>query len=152
MRHFLLLGFFLLATLLGRAQAPAPATPLPLVGSESAAPDTVAALHNFYKHKRRALPRMLLATGGLFAVTLFAHEVFSSTPTYGQTQKLGDTLAPLVTGALGVTVLGAEALYYTRYSKRQERHAIEDFQAHQLRRSVREQLKPKYFQPVPLAR
>jgi hypothetical protein len=54
-RHFLLLGFFLLAILLSKAQAPA--IPIPLAGSEvAAALDTVAALYDFYKHKRQALP------------------------------------------------------------------------------------------------
>jgi hypothetical protein len=150
MRHFLLLGFFLLATLLGQAQSPTPAAPLPLASSEATvAPDTVAALHNFYKHKRRALPRVLLITSGIFAFSLFAHEVFTSTPDYGQPQKLGDVLAPLYTGLLSVPVLGGEALYYSQYNKRHERRAIKEFRAHQLRPYIQEQLEPKYFQPAP---
>jgi hypothetical protein len=153
MRHFLLLVFFLLATLVGQAQSPVAATPLQLVDSEATgAPDTVAALHNFYQHKRRALPRVLLITSGIFAFSLFAHEVFTSTPTYGQTQNLGDALAPLFIKALSVPVLGGEALYYTQYNKRHERRTIKEFRAHQLRPYIKEQLEPKYFQPAPPAR
>jgi hypothetical protein len=153
MRHLLLLGFFLLAALLGQAQSPTLAAPLPLASSEATvAPDTVAALHNFYQHKRRALPRVLLVTSGIFALTLFAHDVFTPTPTYGQPQKLGDTLAPIFIGLLSVPVLGGEALYYSQYNKRHERRAINAFRAHQLRPYIQEQLKPKYFQPAPPAR
>jgi hypothetical protein len=141
---------FLLATLLGRAQSPVAATPLQLGGSEATgAPDTVAALHNFYQHKRRALPRVLLITSGIFAFSLFAHEVFTSTSTYGQTQNLGDALAPFLIGVLSVPVLGGEALYYTQYNKRHERRAIKEFRAHQLQPYIQEQLEPKYFQPAP---
>jgi len=147
MRHFLLIGFFLLAALLGRAQSPAPAAPLPLAASEATvAPDTVAALHNFYQHKRRALPRVLLMTGGAFALTIFIQNMFANEP-----QNLSDAVVPVFIGALSIPVLGAEALYYRQYNKRHERRTIEEFQAHQLRQNVREQLLPKYFQPMPPA-
>jgi len=145
MRHFLLLGFFLLATLLGQAQTLAPAASAPLVGREAAAiPDTMAALHNFYQHKRRALPRVLLITGGLFALTFFVHDTFS-TPS----NNLSDYVFPVYTGALSFAVFSGELLYYRQYNKRHERRAIEEFRAHQLRSSTREQLRPKYFEPEP---
>ena len=99
MRHLLLVGFFLLTTLLGRAQSPAPATP-PLAASKAAvALDTVAALHNFYQHKRRALPRVLLMTGGAFALTILIHNMFADEP-----RNLSSALLPFSLGALSVPV------------------------------------------------
>ena len=147
----------MLVTLLGKAQVPVPVptTAAPVPPSSSAytlEADTVAALHNFYKHKRRALPRVLIMTVGAFAITLFAREVFTPTRTYGQYTTLGEALVPVYLGALSVPVLGGELLYYRQYNKRHEQRAIEEFRAHQLRRSTQEQLKPKYFQPVPPAR
>ncbi|TVT39419.1 hypothetical protein FNT36_17360 [Hymenobacter setariae] len=116
---------------------------MPLVANEAAvAPDTVAALHNFYQQKRRALPRVLLMTGGLFALTIFIQNTFADEP-----QNLSGSLVPFYIGVLGVSALGTEALYYRQYSKRSERWAIEEFRAHQLRSSTREQLKPEYFKP-----
>ena len=145
MRHFILLGFFLLATLLGKAQVPAPAVPMqPSTSVLAPETDTLAALHNFYQHKRRALPRVLLITGGLFALTFFVHDTFSE-----PSHNLSDYVFPLYTGALGISVFSGELLYYRQYNKRHERRAIEEFKAHQLRRSTQEQLKPKYFQPTP---
>jgi hypothetical protein len=153
MRHFVLLGFFLLATLLGKAQVPVAVAPeLPLVSASALEGDTVAALHNFYQHKRRALPRVLGITGGVVAITFFAREVFTPTRTYGETQTLSEFLVPYFMGALFVPVVGGELLYYRQYNKRHERRTIEAFKVHQLRPSIREQLKPKYFEPAPPVR
>lgn len=145
MRHFILLGFFLLATLLGKAQVPAPVVAgLPLASAPAPENDTITALHNFYQHKRRALPQVLLITGGLFALTFFIHDTFSE-----PSHNLSDYVFPLYTGALGVSVFSGELLYYRQYNKRHERRAIEEFKAHQLRPSTQVQLKPKYFQTKP---
>ena len=150
MRHFILLGFFLLAALLGKAQVPAPVVAgLPLASAPAPETDTLAALHNFYQHKRRALPLVLGITGGIVAITFFAREVFKPTRTSGQYTSLSEALVPYYMGALVVPVVGGELLYYRQYNKRHERRAIEEFKAHHLRRSTQEQLKPKYFQPTP---
>jgi hypothetical protein len=145
MRYFILLGFFLLATLLGKAQTPATTAPVPLASSAPAPEtDTLAALHNFYQHKRRALPRVLLITGGLVALTFFVHDTFSE-----PSHNLSDYVFPVYTGALSFAVFSGELLYYRQYNKRHERRTIEEFKAHQLRPSTREQLKPTYFQQTP---
>jgi hypothetical protein len=145
MRHFILLGLFLLATLLGKAQTPATAAPMPpAISAPALETDTLAALHNFYQHKRRALPRVLLITGGLFALTFFVHDVFSE-----PAHNLSDYVFPLYGGALGITVLSGELLYYRQYNKRHERLTIEEFKAHQLRPYIQKQLESKYFQPTP---
>lgn len=150
MHRFILLGFFLLTTLLGKAQAPAPAVlGLPLASASAPETDTLTALHNFYQHKRRALPLVLGITGGIVAITFFAREVFKPTRTSGQYTSLGEALVPICMGALVVPVVGGELLYYRQYNKRHERRAIEEFKAHHLRRSTQEQLTPKYFQPTP---
>jgi hypothetical protein len=86
-------------------------------------------------------------TGGAFALTILIHNMFADEP-----RNLSSALVPFSLGALSVPVLGGEALYYRQYNKRHERRTIEEFQAHQLRQELREQLLPKYFQPVPLAR
>jgi Na+/glutamate symporter len=148
MRHFLLLVFFSLATLLSKAQAPVTPAPLGLASSEvTLNTDTVAALHNFYKHKRHALPRVLLITSGLFALTLFINDIFSE-----PAQNLSGIVVPLYVGALSIPVLGGEVLYYSQYNKRHERRSIKEFRAHQLRPYIQEQLEPKYFQPAPPAK
>jgi hypothetical protein len=150
MRHFILLGFFLFATLLGNAQVPpAVVSAPPLVGAPVPAADTVVALHNFYQHKRRALPRVLLITGGVFALTFFVREVLRPTRTYGQYTTLGEALVPYYIGALSIPIVGGELLYYRQYNKRHERRTIEAFRAHQLRPYIQKQLEPKYFQPTP---
>jgi hypothetical protein len=40
-------------------------------------------------------------------------------------------------------------LYYRQYNKRHERRTIGEFQLHQLRPYIQEQLEPKYFQSAP---
>ena len=105
------------------------------------ATDTVAALHNFFKDKRRLRSRVVLGTlavaaagFGLVSATAEGRNGFA---------VLGDLAAFTLIGVPGV---GIELLYYGQYSRRNERLAIEDFNAHKLPRRVQQRLEPEYFQ------
>jgi hypothetical protein len=109
--------------------------------------DTAAAIHRFYVAKRHARTRVMLVTGGLFVAyvalgNIFGRENYGS---YG-----GDEIRIFNATALAIPVFSGELLFYGMYSRRHERISTEDFKAHQLRSRLREQLKPKYFQPAPL--
>jgi hypothetical protein len=71
------------------------------------------------------------------------------TRTYGHYTTLWEAIVSFYIGALSIPVLGGELLYCRQYNKRHERRTIGEFQLHQLRPYIQEQLEPKYFQSAP---
>lgn len=134
----------LMGSVAARAQALPPVQPQDSLALAPVQPDTVAAIHRFYVAKRHARTRVLLVTGGFFLAYAALGNIFGS-ENYGSYG--GDEVRIFNATLLLIPVLSGELLFYGLYSRRHERVSIEDFKAHELRRSLREQLKPKYFQP-----
>jgi len=144
MRLLLLLTLCWLNVVGALAQVAVPvAAPVPEVTTLQAplATDTVAALHNLFKDKRRLRSRVVLGT---LAVAVAGFGLVSATAGGRNGFVVLGDLAALT--LLGVPGVGIELLYYGQYSRRNERFAIEDFQAHKLPRRVRQRLEPEYFQ------
>lgn len=143
MRPYLLAVLLLLASPFARAQdtlatRPAVADTARL---QPAAADTAAAIHRFFVAARSlrtiTVGGTLLVSGVVIGVLLA-----NDTPATNSYNQLG-------AGALGVVtvpiVLG-ELLYFGHhYSRRHERRALADWQAHRLAPELRRQLAPTYF-------
>jgi hypothetical protein len=145
----LLLVLLLLSSVTARAQTALPVPRPDSVAQAAVQTDTIAAIHRFYTAKRHARTRVLLVTGGFFLAYVAIGNIFGA-ERYGSYG--GDEIRIFNATVLLVPVLSGELLFYGLYSRRHERASIEDFQAHELRRNLRNQLKPKYFQPAPPAK
>jgi hypothetical protein len=135
----------LLLAALGLARPPAPAQAQVLTpASENirpplgpAAPDTLAAIHRLFVHKRRLRLAVLGATIG-YGTAASLDGIHSSDPVgVGLTYIF---IVPVFAGTTLGILLGT-----TQYSHRKEARAVQAFEAHQLSRRIRERLKPKYF-------
>jgi len=119
----------------------------PVAGDTLALPpvstDTAAVIHDFYKAKRQARTRVVLGTGGGILLIGLLGNVFGQ-ERYGSYD--GNSIRVFNLSLVALPVLLGELLYYGRYSRRHERLASRDFQAHKLSASIRAELKPKYFQ------
>jgi hypothetical protein len=123
-----------------QAQQLAPATPV-----AAASPDTVAALHRLYAAKRK---KLLPIVAGTVAADVAGVVIIGSMVDSGGLID-GRVLGQAVTGILGIVAVGTEILFYTSiYSKKKEQRAVAAFEAHQLPRHLKRQLKAKYFQEV----
>lgn len=121
------------------AQQPQPAP----LASPPAAPDTVAALHRLFAAKRK---KLLPIVAGTVAADAAGVAIIGATVEGGGFID-GRIVGQVLTVGAGVAVVAAEVLFYTTvYSKRKEQRAIAAFEAHQLPRHLRRQLKAKYFQ------
>jgi hypothetical protein len=131
------------AILAAQAQQVAPAAPVAV-----AAPDTVAALHRLFAAKRKKLVPIVAGT----LVADAAGIIIIGATVDGGGLIDGRVLGQAMTGILGVIAVGTEVLFYTSiYSKKKEQRAIDAFEAHQLPRHLKRQLKAKYFQELPPA-
>ena len=147
MKPLLLLVALLLASGPAAAQALLPAAPLPAAtGPTVSAPDTVAALHRLYAAKRR---KLLPIVAGTVAADAIGIAVVGATVQNRGLLDGRDILQGLV-GALGVIAVGTEVLFYTgSYGRKKEERAVAAYQAHQLPRHLKRQLKARYFLDLP---
>ena len=148
MKHLFFLMSLLLAGRPGLAQVSPPlAQPATFAAGPSApAPDTVAALHRLYAAKRH---KLLPIVAGTIAADAAGIAIVGATV---QTGGLLDSRAiqQVLVGALGVLAVGTEVLFYTYgYGRKKEERAVAAFEAHQLPRHLRRQLKARYFQNLP---
>jgi hypothetical protein len=146
MKYVFFLAGLLLASRPGLAQpVSAVARPATLAAGPTA-PDTVAALHRLYAAKRR---KVLPIVAGTVAADALGIAVVGATVQNRGLLDGRDILQGLV-GALGVIAVGTEALFYTSsYSRKKEERAIAAYQAHQLPRHLKRQLKARYFLDLP---
>lgn len=105
--------------------------------------DTAAVIHAFYEAKRQARTRVVLGTGAGILLVGAVGNVFGQ-ERYGSYD--GNSIRVFNLSLVALPVLLGELFYYGRYSRRHERRASRDFQAHKLAASLRAELKPKYFQ------
>jgi hypothetical protein len=138
------LTFLLLALLLLGSSLVAQAQQVPVAPYAAAeAPDTVAALHRLFAAKRK---KLLPIVAGTVAADVAGVIIIGSTVDSGGFID-GRVVGQALTGILGVIVVGAEVLFYTSiYSRKKEQRAVTAFEAHQLPRDLKRQLKAKYFQ------
>jgi hypothetical protein len=137
------LALLLLSVLLAGSSLVAQAQVAPVAQVAVAAPDTVAALHRLFAAKRKKLLPIVVGT---VAADVAGVIIIGSTVDSGGFID-GRILGQALTGILGVVVVGTEVLFYTSiYSKKKEQRAVTAFEAHQLPRDLKRQLKAKYFQ------
>ncbi|MGI4736445.1 MAG: hypothetical protein ACRYG7_14820 [Janthinobacterium lividum] len=137
----------LLSLLLASSPAGAQAIPSKTSVAAPVAPDTVAALHRLFAYKRKKLLPIVAGTVAADAVVLGV--VSATVPSEGwiDSRAIGQALTVM----LGGVVVVAEVLFYRAYSPKKEQRAIADFEAHRLPRSIRRQLKGRYFEDLPAA-
>lgn len=148
----LLLFALLLGCRPARAQSADTLAPrLPAV-AQAAPPDTAAALHRLFAHKRRI--RSYVVAGTALAVAATAAVVASQpehhgSPGFGVIEPISPgEIAGVLVGGIGVPIIIGELLYYGQYSRRNEARALELLRVHQLPHYLRRKLKPKYFAPL----
>lgn len=154
MKTLVLLVALLLAYRPGAAQLARPAAPPDSVAAaQLAAPDTVAAIHHLFAAKRRARSFVLAGTamavlGVAFVVASRPQEhsggggsfaLFNS-PIVSSAEQAG-----LAAGILGVPAVTAELVFYSNFSRRSEKQALEEFHTHQLPKFIKRKFKSKYF-------
>lgn len=110
------------------------AAPLDSLAVPPAAPDTVAALHRLFASHLRQRRYVVGATALLVGI--------GAIPSSPRNAIIPQRAAVLI---LGVPVLGAELFHYNDFNRKREQRAVEAFQAHQLPRALRRQLKARYF-------
>lgn len=140
--HYLLPLCLLLASGPALAQqlpAPAEAAGPALAPAPAAPPDTLAALHRLFAHKRQARTRTLLLTALGGGISTAAG--LNSGP-----------LPPETNAALGASetllALLIEVLCYQRYNQRHEQRAAQEFSTrHRLPPTIQKKLHPRYFAP-----
>jgi peptidoglycan/LPS O-acetylase OafA/YrhL len=148
MKHLFFLVALLLASRLGSAQTlGSAARPDTLaMGPATPALDTVAALHRLFAAKRKK--RLPIVAGTIAADALGIAVVGATVDSGGwvDDRALGQALV----GVLGVIMVGTEVLFYTAaYSRKKEERAVAAYEAHQLPRHLKRQLKARYFQDLP---
>lgn len=142
-RLFLLLGL-LWASVLGAA---AQTTPLARpADSLVASTDTAAAIHRLFVARRHVRTAVVLGTGGGFLLAAALGNIFGK-ENYGSYG--GDEVRIFNLTLLAIPVMGAELLVFGEYSRRHERLATEYWRAHRLSPTIKRNLKPQYFQPLP---
>lgn len=115
----------------------------PAAAPTLAAPDTLAAIHRLYAAKRK---KLLPIVTGTVAADVVGIALIGATVDGGGYVD-GRVIGQGLTGLLGLVVVGTEVLFYTSvYGKQREARAVAAFEAHQLPRHLRRQLKPRYFQ------
>lgn len=151
MKLLLLFAGLLLAAGPAAAQAPRVLASPNTAGAPAiatAAPDTVAALHRLFATKRKKLLPIVVGT---LAADAAGIAVIGATVEPGGLID-GRVVGQVLTGMLGVVVIGTEVLFYgANYSKSKEQRAVAAFEAHQLPRHLKRQLKARYFQELPPA-
>lgn len=148
-------SIFLLAGLLGllaagpvQAQSDSlPATPLSRVvpiSTQTAQPDTVAAIHRLFERgraRRRRVVFGILGVGGtLTALGLFSKPATNDPLDVGLTRLLGG-----VAGVATALVVAAEMIGFDQYSRLNEQRALDALGRHALPRRVRYQLTAEHF-------
>jgi hypothetical protein len=142
------IGLLLLIWLLAGTSLVAQAQQVAPVQAAVAAPDTVAALHRLFAAKRKKLVPIV---GGTIVADVAGIAIIGATVESGGLID-GRVVGQALTGILGVVMVGTEVLFYTAiYGKRKEQRAVAAFEAHQLPRHLKRQLKAKYFQELPPA-
>jgi peptidoglycan/LPS O-acetylase OafA/YrhL len=136
---FLLLALLLLGSARIAQAQQVPPTPY----TAAQAPDTVAALHRLFAAKRK---KLLPIVAGTVAASTAGVVIVGSTVDSGgfiDDRAVGQALSVIV----GVAAVSAEVLFYSiAYGKTKEQRAVAAFEAHQLPRHLKRQLKAKYFQ------
>lgn len=147
MRYILLVLWGLAATPAVWAQGGAaetqPVTEAALA-APTASPDTAAALHRlFAKHRAR---RMRFALGTLVVGTALTIMPAVSAKRANDPLDAGfSAFGSVVAGTLTATLVPLELLHHNQYTRRRERQAVAQWQAHQLPAELRQRLKPNYF-------
>lgn len=137
MKTLLLLVALGLANLPATTQAQALPTPPAAVFAPLAAPDTAAAIHRLFGHKRRLRLAVLGVNLGLGTAS-YLDGIHTNDPVgVGLTYLV---IVPIYVGTTLGILLGA-----THYSHRQETRALQAFELHQLSPRIKKRLKPKYF-------
>ena len=151
MKPLLLFVGLLLAAGPAAAQAPRVLASPDAVGAPAvapAAPDTVAALHRLFAAKRKKLVPIV---AGTLVADVAGIAVIGATVESGGLID-GRVVGQVLTGLLGVVAMTTEVLFYSaNYGKKKEELAVAAFEAHQLPRHLKRQLKAKYFQELPPA-
>ncbi|RZL00069.1 MAG: hypothetical protein EOO62_24245 [Hymenobacter sp.] len=120
-----------------QAQALSPVPVAVLAPPAPAAPDTVAAIHRLFGHKRR-LRLAVLGANLALGTASYLDGIHTNDPVgVGLTYLV---IVPIYVGTTLGILLGA-----THYSHRQETRALQAFELHQLPPRIRKRLKPKYF-------
>jgi peptidoglycan/LPS O-acetylase OafA/YrhL len=148
MKHRFLLVALLLASRPGFAQPRRPAARPDTLAMEPAtpAPDTVAALHRLFAAKRKKLLPIVAGTVAADALGIAVVGATVDSRGWVDSRALGQALV----GVLGVVAVGTEVLFYTAtYSRKKEQRAVAAYEAHQLPRHLKRQLKARYFQELP---
>jgi hypothetical protein len=103
----------------------------------------VAALHWLFAAKRK---KLLPIVAGTVAADVAGVAIIGATVEGGGFID-GRVVGQALTVIAGVAVVAAEVLFYsTAYGKKKEQRAVAAFEAHQLPRHLRRQLKARYFQ------
>ncbi|QKG57034.1 hypothetical protein GKZ68_10580 [Hymenobacter sp. BRD128] len=141
MKHFFLFVVLLLATLQVAAQvssrAARPDSLTAPLAATPAAPDTMAAIHRLFVHKRRLCLVVLGANLGLGTAS-YLDGIHSNDPVgVGLTYIL---VAPIFAATTLGILLGS-----AQYSHRREVRVLRAFEVHQLPQRIKAQLKPRYF-------
>ena len=109
-----------------------------------AAPDTVAAIHRLFAARRQQ--RNLVALGAVGAAGLGT----AATPIpNGTFFNRGDYAKVYGIGA--AAIIAVDFAFGNSHSRKNEQRALDDWQAHQLPRHLKRQLKARYFQDLPPA-
>jgi hypothetical protein len=137
MKTLLLLAALGLANLPATTHAQALPTPPAAVLAPLAAPDTAAAIHRLFGHKRRLRLAVLGGNLGLGTAS-YLDGIHTNDPVgVGLTYIL---IVPIFAGTTLGILLGS-----TQYSHRKEVRALHALEQHQLPPRIKERLKPRYF-------
>ena len=138
MKTLLLLAALGLANSPATTQAQALTAPaVTLTQPVPAAPDTVAAIHRLFAHKRPVRLAVLGANLGL-GVASYLDGIHTNDPVgVGLTYIF---IVPVFAGTTLGILLGS-----AQYSHRKEARALQAFEMHQLPERIRQRLKPRYF-------
>jgi hypothetical protein len=102
----------------------------------------VAALHRLFAAKRRKL--VPIVAGTIVADAAGIALIGATVDSGGYVD--GRVIGQAFTGIVGLVVVGAELLFYTStYGTKKEQRAVAAFEAHQLPRHLKRQLKARYF-------
>jgi hypothetical protein len=145
MRLLLLIVLLMNAVSGASAQSATLARPADSLALGSVSTDTVAALHKLFVAKRHVRTPVTLGTVGAFALAAELGDIFGQ-ENYGGYG--GNEVRIFQLTLLAIPVLSFELLYFGHYSRRNERRAIRQFEAHKLSPSIRRHLTPAYFHVV----